>query len=54
MKIDEDCLIQMAFRYSMAVSEEDSEAHICEIHIVEINGLVTDYPDRKRLLDRGK
>ena len=54
MKIDEGCLVQMAFRYSMTVSEEDSEAHICEIHVVEINELVTDYPDRKPLLDRRK
>jgi len=38
----------------MTVSEEDSEAHICEIHVVEINELVADYPDRKPLLDRRK
>jgi hypothetical protein len=44
----------MTFRYSMTVSEEDSEAHICEIHVVEINELVTGYPDRKPLLDRRK
>jgi len=25
--------------HSMTVSEEDSEAHICEIHVVEINEL---------------
>ncbi len=54
MKIDEDCLIQMALRYSMTVSEEESEAHICEIHAVEISELVTDHTDRKPLLDRRK
>ena len=38
----------------MTVSEENSEAHICEIHVVEINELVTGHPDRKPPLDRRK
>jgi|HubBroStandDraft_2_1064218.scaffolds.fasta_scaffold40731_2 hypothetical protein len=42
MKVDEGCLVQMAFRYPMAASEDDSEAHIREIHVVEIYELVTD------------
>ncbi len=41
MKVDEGCLVQMAFRYPMAASEDDSEAHIREIHIVEIYELFT-------------
>ncbi len=52
MKVDEVCLVQMAFSYLVAVSEDDSEAYIREIHVVEIDELVPDYPDRKPLLDR--
>jgi hypothetical protein len=54
MKVDEGSLVQMAFRYPMAASEDDSEADIRKVHLVEIDELVTDYPDRKPLLDRRK
>jgi hypothetical protein len=52
MNIDEGCLVQIAFRYPMAASEDDGKTRIRKIHVVEIYELVTDHPDRKPLFDR--
>jgi hypothetical protein len=54
VNVDEGCFVQIAFRYPVAASEDDSEADIGEIHILEIDELVTDCRDRKPLLDHGK
>ena len=54
MKINEVCLVEMVFRYPMAVSEDDSDAHVREVYILEVDELVTEYPSRKPLLDPRK
>jgi len=54
MNVDEVGLVQMAFRYLVAVSEDDSEVHIAEIYSVKIDVSVTDDPDRKPSIDRRK
>src|SRR5262245_1322605 len=54
MNVEKVGLVQMAFRYLTAVSEDDDEAHIREIDVVEIEEGVTDDRNGKPLLDRRK
>ena len=42
------------FRYSIAISEEDGETHICKTDFAKINKLVTERLDRKPLPYRRK
>jgi hypothetical protein len=44
----------MAFRYPMAVPEDDGKAHIRKIHVDVIDQLITNYRGRKPLLDHRK
>jgi hypothetical protein len=54
MNVEKVGLVQMAFRYLTAVSEDDDEAHIREIDVIEIEEGVTDDRNGKPQLDRRK